>query len=660
MTHEEHICVDNVSEDQIWTVVHENHFPDQNKLSFSIGDLLSVTGNIIDDAANNSIVDNILQHNAPDMTIYNGKDTFISPLCLLKSISCQMSSCKDGEQVSFALRTEAIFKKLKTFSWEAKAVLTLAAFALEYGDFWQLAQHYGKLDKLTKSVAILKRVSILIKHETLEKRKAAVTELNNLVMETYHVIGYIFELEHLLQHNNPNDVPTLTTAIKKIPKAVYWTIYSIVACTAEINRLTSDKEEPDNLPKQLSLKINDIHKKLKEDYKRCMKEKAETIQYLWISKELVICENITKVISTLILYNDTEQPVIDGNTFINEVKGKYVLFYISSLGNISKEELLRLTNLYKRIDQEYNCKIVWIPIEGNWTDEKKKSQFMEWRKMMPWYAVQYFSSPSYMYLKKQWKVRGNSTAVLINPQGKVENTNALTLIKEFGINFFDFLDIKVHTMLKPVVPHITKEDTELQQSMENKGYTFFIGGKNQKTTSELCNKIIKAKPAIEKELKIQIRLATVTAASETEKTFWAGMENLFFSLAHYSKEYEYEQVTKEVHKLLSYKLHKDDIDGWIMLTKGWTVVTCGQANTIFTTLEEFSFWKQYIIGKEWGPAFTKHHDRLITGKKGLSCVTFQIAGNAPMHLDCPVCDDPMETKLVKYNCCHPRLQNAAN
>lgn len=153
----------------------------------------------------------------------------------------QMSSCKDGEQVSFALRTEAIFKKLKTFSWEAKAVLTLAAFALEYGDFWHLAQHYGKLDKLTKSVAILKRVSILIKHEILEKRKAAVTELNNLIMETYHVIGYIFELEHLLQQNNPNDVPTLTTAIKKIPTAVYWTIYSIVACTAEINRLTSDK-----------------------------------------------------------------------------------------------------------------------------------------------------------------------------------------------------------------------------------------------------------------------------------------------------------------------------------------------------------------------------------------------------------------------------------
>lgn len=193
--------------------------------------------------------------------------------------------------------------------------------------------------------------------------------------------------------------------------------------------------------------------------------------------------------------------------------------------------------------------------------------------------------------------------------------------------------------------------------MENQGYTFFIGG-NEKTTNDLLGKIAKAKVAIDgKELKIQFRLANVKKESETAKTFWSGMENLFFSLAHSSNEYEYKQVTKEVQKLLSYK---NDINGWIMLTKGWTVVTCGRANTIVTTLEEFSVWTQHIIGEEWGHAFTKHHDSLITGKKGLSCITFQIAGNAPMHLDCPVCDDPMETKLVKYNCCHPRLQNAAN
>ncbi|KAI5351221.1 hypothetical protein L3X38_004112 [Prunus dulcis] len=175
-----------------------------------------------------------------------------------------------------------------------------------------------------------------------------VVELNNLIMETYHVIGYIVKLEDLLQHYNPNDVPTLTTAMKKIPMAVFWTINTIVACTAEINRLTSDKEESENLPK-LSLKINEIHQKLKEDYDRCMTEKVE-----------------------------------------------------------------------------------------------------------------------------------------------------------------------------------------LRRRMENQRNTFFIGGKNQKMTSDLCSKITKAKLAIEIELKMHIGLASVTKELETEKTFWAGMENLFFSL-HYKK-----------------------------------------------------------------------------------------------------------------------------
>ncbi|CAB4263782.1 unnamed protein product [Prunus armeniaca] len=398
---------------------------------------------------------------------------------------------------------------------------------------------------------------------------------------------------------------------------------------------------------------------------------AEAAKYWWIRKELVIYDSITKVISTLILYNDTvnQQPVIKcdsnnkeigGDTFMDEVRGKYVLFYISSLENISNEELSLLKNLYKRIDEEYKCKIVWIPFEGDWTTEaqKKELQFKKWKEQMPWYAVQYFPSASYMYLKKEWSVRGNSTAVLINPQGKVENTNALTSIKEFGIHFFDFLDI--NTVLKPVVHRILKDNDQLLNLMENQGYTFFIGGKNQKRASDLLSKITKAKLAIDNALKIQIGLASVIEESETAKAFWFAMESLLFSLAHSSKEYEYKQLTKEVHKLLSYKFHKDDIDGWIMLTKGWTVVTCGQANTIVTTLEKFSIWKQHIIGEEWGHAFTKYHDSFITGKKGLSCITFQIAGNAPMHLDCPVCDDPMEIKLVKYNCCHPRLQNAAN
>jgi hypothetical protein len=38
--------------------------------------------------------------------------------------------------------TLSIFHQLSHYDWDAKLVLTLAAFALHYGEFWLLAQIY--------------------------------------------------------------------------------------------------------------------------------------------------------------------------------------------------------------------------------------------------------------------------------------------------------------------------------------------------------------------------------------------------------------------------------------------------------------------------------------------------------------------------------------
>lgn len=156
-----------------------------------------------------------------------------------------MSSCKDkacaGEEISIQTRTEVIFTKLKSYPWEAKAVLALAAFALEYGDLWQLAQVYGQCNQLTKSVAILKRVPVLIKHATLEKSKEEVGKLNHLIKATLQVIDCIFKLNELFTHNHTKNVPTLTTAMESIPTYVFWTITAIVACAIKVTHLTSDE-----------------------------------------------------------------------------------------------------------------------------------------------------------------------------------------------------------------------------------------------------------------------------------------------------------------------------------------------------------------------------------------------------------------------------------
>jgi hypothetical protein len=136
--------------------------------------------------------------------------------------------CKaPGEEIAHKT-TMSILNKLSSYSWNAKAVLTLAAFAMDYGDFWVVAQLYPS-DQLAKSLGNLKQVSLLSRHPGLQKHRKALAELNNLIKITLEVIECIFELEKLSIYDI-KDVPALSIAMDRIPVDVYWAIITIVAC----------------------------------------------------------------------------------------------------------------------------------------------------------------------------------------------------------------------------------------------------------------------------------------------------------------------------------------------------------------------------------------------------------------------------------------------
>ena len=147
-------------------------------------------------------------------------------------------SCKPlGPEIAHKT-TLNILNKLSSYSWDAKAVLTLAAFALEYGDFWMLSQ-FQPTDPLAKSLAILKRVPVLTKPAQLKKHRQAIVELNNLIKASLQVIEAIFELEKLTTYDT-KQVPALAPAMDQIPVDVYWAIITIVACVTQIDCLTTD------------------------------------------------------------------------------------------------------------------------------------------------------------------------------------------------------------------------------------------------------------------------------------------------------------------------------------------------------------------------------------------------------------------------------------
>ena len=139
-------------------------------------------------------------------------------------------NCKAGPSDEIAHETTlSILEKLSSYSWDAKAVLTLASFALEYGEFCVLAE-IKPSNQLVNSVRTLKREPV---HATLKKHQQAFVDLNKVIRATLEVIKCIFELVKLSDYD--------TEVLKQIEVDVYWAIITIVASTTQLSCIFSDK-----------------------------------------------------------------------------------------------------------------------------------------------------------------------------------------------------------------------------------------------------------------------------------------------------------------------------------------------------------------------------------------------------------------------------------
>lgn len=127
-----------------------------------------------------------------------------------------------------------ILEQLKTHTWDAKAVIVLAAFSLEYGNFWHLVQ-VPSGDQLGRSLAMMNKV------QSIEKNRQAIADYNILVKNVLIAVEIITELERLSTKGyDPKDVPALSEALLEIPVVVYWTIITIVACANHVDFLMGD------------------------------------------------------------------------------------------------------------------------------------------------------------------------------------------------------------------------------------------------------------------------------------------------------------------------------------------------------------------------------------------------------------------------------------
>ncbi|KOM27727.1 hypothetical protein LR48_Vigan457s000500 [Vigna angularis] len=640
-----------MSDEQILEQIYSTHVHSDTK--FDVDSLLTLVENTL--RRSTHIVDNVVQGSHASLETIDDKiPQFKSPLCTLKQIASEMA-CKLAPNEETAHKTTmAILNKLSKYEWDAKAVLTLAAFALEYSDFWLLAQ-YQPTDPLAKSVAILKRVPLLTRPAALQKHRQAIAEVNNLVKATLQVIEVIFELEKLTSYDI-KDLPALGLAIEQIPVDVYWAIITIVSVVTQIDCLITESEDKHELS-HYGQKINIILSKLRKQITLCRQQIDEAEYHRKLKRLFQSPTEIIEVLKVLIFNKDAPQPLFHGATKttveMTVLKKKNVYLFISSL-DITEEEISVLRPVYDSIKTKENYKIVWIPIVEAWTEQLRK-KFEVLKSKMPWYVVQYSGIiAGYKYIKEEWHFKKNPMVVVLSPQGKVQHSNAFHLIQSHGTRAFPFTTFseqQINNEINWVGSVVGNIHPIINGWVEGQKYILFYGGKDKewiqqfsKYASALANDV-----AV-KEAKISIELFCVEKEDKSlAKRFWSGIESLFVTKV----QKPVDAVTQEVQKMLSYK----NESGWALLSKGPSVVTSGHGIVVLKTVAEFEKWKEGIK-KDFGLSFKEYHAKIAATTHRCSHLEIpNVAGKLPETIKWPDCPRVMEI-FISYKCCHN--ENTAN
>jgi len=145
--------------------------------------------------------------------------------------------CRCSVEGDINSRVINLFDVIGKYSWDAKVVLVLAAFAVRYGEFWQLMQLY-RGNNLAALVSSIKQLPC-----NLKPLKLQIKALTLLVETMMDVAMCIIKFEYLpLQHvEHGNHMFQVTKS--QIYEAAYWIARSCLACFSQLKNFTTKQHE---------------------------------------------------------------------------------------------------------------------------------------------------------------------------------------------------------------------------------------------------------------------------------------------------------------------------------------------------------------------------------------------------------------------------------
>ncbi|KMT07600.1 hypothetical protein BVRB_6g147300 isoform B [Beta vulgaris subsp. vulgaris] len=605
----------------------------------------------------------------------------------LLQITCKCTSSEDAHAT-----TMSIFNMVSSYSWDAKVVLALAAFAVYYGDFWLIAQLYT-VNSLAKSVAILKQLPEIMDHS--DSHKPRFKAIANLIKAMVNVTKCMVDFKELPPQYISADTDIYKSVDALIPTAAYWIVRSIMTCASQIAGLismsyeyASSTTEPWELS-SLAHKVSNIYEHLRKQLDLCYqhideKKHMEAYQMLVRTFETPQLDNM-KILKILIYAKEDQLPLFDGSAkkrvSIDVMRRRNVLLLISDL-DISHEELTILDQMYQESRQqasrmESQYEVVWLPVIDRstpWTEQKQK-QFEALQSMMLWHTVHHPSllEPAVIrYIKEVWHFNKKPMLVVLDPQGRVTNPNALHMMWIWGSLAFPFTSAREEALWREETWRldllVDAVEPMIFQWMQEGKYICLYGGEDmdwiQKFTAELHATAQAARIPLEmlyvgkSNLKEKIRKINNAIVDQgwshvlPDVTlvwyFWVRLESMWHSKMQHRMTVENDRIMQEIVTMMSFDASDQ---GWALISRGSTEMTKAKGDTLLTCLMNFSEWKEDVPLKGFVQAITDYLQKLQTPHHCNRLILPGTTGSIPEKVVCAECGRTMD-KFIMYRCCN--------
>ncbi|XP_054820697.1 protein SIEVE ELEMENT OCCLUSION B-like [Prosopis cineraria] len=382
---------------------------------------------------------------------------FNSPTERLRKIACQMRSTVVDKEYSHAHETaERIITDLKEYPWHARAVMALAAFALDCGNFHLLSQVKDG-DNLGASLAVLNDVQGSI----ISTNKETVSTYHCLVRNVFLTVQCLVKLMGMLQRHDhakfEDMIPTLDKARHEFPDFVYWAIFATVVCSSTLYMGSSRWVSNGTLSETrdwISHVLETLHDYLKqiEDVKGIVDEYLERQVGAFVTPT-----GILQVLKCLLFPKDTKKHYVYYGSMKSRVKiddemfnNKCVFLFISELFGI-EDEIKLLKKISEDLASDPKCekhgmrkndfRILWLPIVSSSSkSEKIKTQFnVVAQQFVTWSCVVDYSivePASQKLIKQELGYVKRPMVVVFNQRGRRTNNDALPMLSAWGCHAF--------------------------------------------------------------------------------------------------------------------------------------------------------------------------------------------------------------------------------